>query len=142
MAKAKDGDTAKVHYVGKLEDGSVFDSSKDRDPLEFQVGKGHVIPGFEEAVVGMNPGDTKTTKIPSDKAYGPCREEMIQQMDRNKVPPEVQLEVGLQLRVTGPDGRPGVVTVTELTDSTVTLDGNHPLAGKELTFEIELIEIL
>ena len=142
MAKAKDGDTAKVHYVGKLEDGSVFDSSKDRDPLEFQVGKGHVIPGFEEAVVGMNPGDTKTTKIPSDKAYGPCREEMIQQMDRNKVPPEVQLEVGLQLRVTGPDGRPGVVTVTELTDSTVTLDGNHPLAGKELNFEIELIEIL
>ncbi len=141
MAKAKDGDTAKVHYVGKLEDGSVFDSSKDRDPLEFQVGKGHVIPGFEEAVVGMNPGDTKTTKIPFDQAYGPCREEMIQKMDRNQISPEVQLEVGLQLRVTGPDGRPGMVTVTELTDSTVTVDGNHPLAGKELTFEIELIEI-
>ncbi len=103
MAKAKDGYTAKVHYVGKLEDGSVFDSSKDRDPLEFQVGKGHVIPGFEEAVVGMNPGDTRTTKIPFDKAYGPCREEMIQKMDRNQIPPEVQLEVGLQLRVTGPD---------------------------------------
>jgi len=142
MAKAKDGNTVRVHYVGKLDDDSVFDSSKDRDPFEFQVGKGHVIPGFEEAVVGMNPGDTKTTKIPSDKAYGPCREDMIQKMDRSQAPPEVQLEVGLQLRVTGPDGRPGIVTVTELSDSTATLDANHPLAGKDLTFEIELIEIL
>lgn len=141
MAEVKNGDTIKVHYTGKLEDGTVFDSSSGRDPLEFKVGEGQVILGFEEAVIGMSPGDTKTVKIPENQAYGGTREDMLIKLDRNQIPPHIQLEVGLQLRVTGPDGQPAVVTVTELSDSHVKLDANHPLAGKDLTFEIELVEI-
>ena len=141
MSTVKDGDTVKVHYEGKLGDGSVFDSSRNREPLQFQVGIGQVIPGFEEAVRGMNTGDTKTVTIPSDKAYGPSREEMIQTIDRSEVPPEVELEMGAELRVTGPQGQPAIVKIVDLTDAAVTLDGNHPLAGKDLTFDIEVVEI-
>ena len=141
MSTVKDGDTVKVHYEGKLGDGSVFDSSRNREPLQFQVGIGQVIPGFEEAVRGMSTGDTKTVTIPSDKAYGPSREEMIQTIDRSEVPPEVELEMGAELRVTGPQGQPAIVKIVDLTDAAVTLDGNHPLAGKDLTFDIEVVEI-
>lgn len=142
MPQVKEGDTIKVHYTGKFNDGSVFDSSAGHDPLEFKVGEGRVISGFEEAVVGMSPGDTKEVKISADRAYGSSKDDMIVQIDRNQIPPDIKLEVGLQLRVTRPDGQPAIVTVTELSDSGVTLDANHPLAGKDLTFEIELVEII
>lgn len=142
MAEAKKGDTVKVHYTGKLEDGSVFDSSDGRDPLEFTLGEGQVIPGFEAAVVGMNASDSKTTTISSDDAYGPHRKEMVAAVDRDQFPPDITPEVGQQLQMQRPDGQKIVVAVTEVSESSVTLDANHPLAGKDLTFEIELVEIV
>jgi FKBP-type peptidyl-prolyl cis-trans isomerase 2 len=142
MAEVKNGDTVRVHYTGKLGDGTIFDSSTNRSPLEFKVGQGQVIQGFEEAVIGMNPGEAKTVKISVDQAYGPRRDDMITQIERNQIPPHIQLEVGLQLQVTSPGGQPAIVTVMDLSESSVTLDANHPLAGKDLTFEIELVEII
>ena len=141
MAQAKPGDTVKIHYTGRLEDGTVFDSSADREPLEFTLDGGQVIPGFEQAVVGMTPGESKTEKIPMDQAYGPHRPEMVLEVSRQQMPPELQPEVGQQLPVQQPDGQTIPVFVTEVTESTVTLDANHPLAGEDLTFDIELVEI-
>jgi FKBP-type peptidyl-prolyl cis-trans isomerase 2 len=142
MAQAKMGDTVKVHYTGKLEDGTVFDTSIDRDPLQFTIGEGELIPGFEQAVVGMNPGESKTTKVPADKAYGPHREEMVLVVDRNQFPVDLQPKVDQRLQIRQEDGRIIVVTVTDVSESSVTLDANHPLAGKDLTFDIRLIEIV
>jgi FKBP-type peptidyl-prolyl cis-trans isomerase 2 len=130
MAGAKNGDTVKVHYTGKLEDGTVFDTSVERDPLQFTIGQGQVIPGFEQAVVGMNPGESKTSKIPADKAYGPHRKEMILVVDRNQIPVELKPKVGQQLQSRQAEGRTIRVTVTDVSESSVTLDANHPLAGK------------
>jgi FKBP-type peptidyl-prolyl cis-trans isomerase 2 len=141
MAQAKPGDTVKIHYTGRLEDGTVFDSSANREPLEFTLDGGQVIPGFEQAVVGMTPGESKTEKIPMDQAYGPHRPEMVLEVSRQQMPPELQPEVGQQLQVQQPDGQTIPVFVTEVTESTVTLDANHPLAGEDLTFDIELVEI-
>jgi peptidylprolyl isomerase len=141
MADAKPGDTVKVHYTGKLEDGTVFDSSADREPLQFTIGEGNVIPGFENAVVGMNPGEIKTEKIPCVDAYGPRHEEMIQTIERSAIPADIAVQEGQQLQVSQPGGEALVVTVAEVTDDAVTLDGNHRLAGKDLVFEIELVEI-
>jgi peptidylprolyl isomerase len=141
MGQAKPGDTVKIHYTGKLDDGTVFDSSVDREPLEFTLNSGQVIPGFDQAVVGMSPGETKTEKIPMDQAYGPYREEMVVEVSRQQMPPELQPEVGQQLQVQQTDGQTIPVVVAEVTDSTVTLDANHPLAGEDLTFEIQLVEI-
>jgi peptidylprolyl isomerase len=141
MADAKPGDTVKVHYTGKLENGTVFDSSADREPLQFSIGEGNVIPGFENAVVGMNPGDIKTEKIPCADAYGPRHEEMIQTIERSAIPADIAVQEGQQLQVSQPGGEALVVTVAEVTDDAVTLDGNHRLAGKDLVFEIELVEI-
>lgn len=141
MAQAQQGDKVKVHYTGKLAvDGTVFDSSHDREPLEFSIGEGEIIPGFEEAVVGMAPGDSKTEEIPSDKAYGPHRQEMVAEVDRQQIPEDISVEVGQQLQVQHPSGQVIPVTVTAVEDSKVTLDGNHPLAGKDLVFEIELVD--
>ena len=142
MTQVKNGDTIKVHYTGKLEDGTVFDTSLDRDPLEFTVGEGQIIPGFEEAVIGMNPGESKTTTIPSDQAYGPHYEDMVLQVDHNQFPAHLAPQVGEQFQVRQTDGRTVIVTVTEISPSAVTLDANHPLAGKDLTFYIELVEIV
>ena len=142
MAQAKNGDTVKIHYTGKLEDGAVFDSSDGRDPLEFALGEGKVIPGFEEAVLGMNANDSKTMTIPSDNAYGPHREEMVVEVERDQFPPDVTPEVGQQLQMQRPDGQKMVVAVAEVSEATVTLDANHPLAGKDLTFDIKLVEIV
>ena len=142
MAKVSPGDTVKVHYTGKLSDGTVFDSSVGQDPLQFQTGKGEVIPGFDEAVLGMNPGETKSTHIAPNDAYGPYREEMVMQIERTQLPPHLNPEVGQQLQSVQADGQTVRFLVTEVTESSVTLDANHPLAGEELTFEIELIEIL
>ncbi|MEA5508795.1 peptidylprolyl isomerase [Crocosphaera sp. UHCC 0190] len=141
MVQAKLGDTVKVNYTGKLEDGTVFDSSVDRDPLEFAVGEGQVIAGFEEAVVGMNLGDAKTVTIPSDQAYGPYHEELVMIVEEQQMPPELVIEVGQQLQMRHPSGQVIPVVITNVSDAQVTLDANHPLAGEDLTFEIELVEI-
>jgi len=142
MAQAKPGDTVTVHYTGKLADGTIFDSSLNEEPLEFTIGEGQVIPGFEEAVIGMNPGQTKITKIRPDKAYGSYREDMVLVVNRDRLPAEVQPEVGQQMEMHNPDGTGFVLTVKEVGESNVTLDANHPLAGKDLRFDIKLLQIL
>ncbi|MBW2109477.1 MAG: peptidylprolyl isomerase [Deltaproteobacteria bacterium] len=142
MTQAKEGDTVTVHYTGKFEDGTVFDTSRERGPMQFTIGQGRLIPGFEQAVVGMAPGESKSTTVPPEQAYGPHNNEMVQVIDRKQVPPDMQLEVGQQLEVRRPDGQTGIVTVRDLSDSTVTLDANHPLAGRSLVFDIELVEIV
>ena len=141
MTGSQQGDTVKVHYTGKLEDGSVFDSSLQRDPLEFTIGEGQIIPGFEKAVVGMEAGQNKTVQIESAEAYGPRYEEMVQVVERTQIPDDISLEVGAQLQANHPQGGPIILTVTDLSDAEVTLDANHPLAGKDLTFEIELVAL-
>lgn len=141
MASAKPGDKVQVHYTGKLDDGTVFDTSTDRAPLEFTIGSGQIIPGFEEAVVGMQPGESKTTRISADQAYGPYHEDRVVQVDRSQFPAHINPETGQQLQIRQPDGQAMVVTVTEVSDSNVTLDANHPLAGQDLTFDIQLVAI-
>jgi peptidylprolyl isomerase len=149
MAQAKKGDRVKVHYTGRLEDGSVFDSSECHEddcgcgsgPLEFTIGEGQVIPGFDEAVAGMAAGESKTITIPVDQAYGERMEEMVAVVERKDIPADLNLEVGGQLEVTHDDGHTFPVLITEVTESNVTLDANHPLAGHELTFDIKLVEI-
>jgi FKBP-type peptidyl-prolyl cis-trans isomerase 2 len=142
MAQAKHGDTVKVHYTGKLEDGTVFDTSINRDPLQFTIGEGQIIPGFEQAVVGMNPGESKTTKVSADKAYGSHHKEEVLVVDRNQFPVDLKPEIGQKLQIRRTDGQTIVVTVTDVSESSVTLDANHPLAGKDLTFDIQLIELV
>ncbi|MGI8500781.1 MAG: FKBP-type peptidyl-prolyl cis-trans isomerase [Hassallia sp.] len=141
MAQAKNGDTVMVHYTGKLTDGTVFDSSTERDPLQFTIGAGEIIPGFEEAVMGMNTGESKTTKIPVEEAYGSHRPEMVVEVERDQMPPEMEPEVGQQMQIQQPSGQIIPVTITNISDSTVTLDANHPLAGEDLIFDIELVDI-
>lgn len=141
MPKASKGDTVKVHYTGKLKDNTVFDSSKNRNPLEFKVGSGQVIPGFDKAVSGMNVGDIKSVTISSDQAYGPYRNDMVLEVEKDKFPDDIQPEIGQQLQINRENDNPIGVTVTKISDDVVTLDANHPLAGKDLIFEIELIEI-
>ncbi len=142
MEQAKRGDTVKVHYTGSLEDGTIFDSSRDGEPLEFTIGAGEIIPGFEEAVIGMTPGESKRQLVPVNEAYGPPRPDMTVQLDREMVPNELELFVGQELEIEDPEGRVNNVVVRDLTEKTVTLDGNHPLAGKDLQFQIELVEIV
>ena len=141
MAQAKQGDTVKVHYSGTLADGTVFDSSEGRDPLQFTLGSGQIIPGFERAVEGMSPGDKTTTTIPSDQAYGAHQAEAVLSVPLDRMPPDLNPQVGQQLQMQGQNGQPIPVRVTEVTAETVTIDANHPLAGKDLTFAIELVEI-
>lgn len=142
MSQAKQGDTVKVHYTGKFEDGTVFDTSIDRDPLLFTIGSGQILQGFEEAVVGMNSGESKTATIPADKAYGPHHKEMVLVVARNQFPENLKLNIGDQLELSRKDGETVIVTIANIAESTVTLDANHPLAGKDLTFDIQLVEIL
>lgn len=141
MAQAKTGDTVKVHYTGKLDDGTIFDTSVQREPLQFTIGEGQLIADFEQAVVGMNPGESKIIQIPAHKAYGPHREEMVLVVDRNQFPDDVEPKVDQQLQVQQASGETFVVKVTDVSESSVTLDANHPLAGKDLTFDINLTEI-
>lgn len=142
MTQASHGDTVKVHYTGKLEDGTVFDTSVNRKPLEFTIGHRQVIPGFEQAVVGMNPGQSKTTKVPADKAYGPHREELVLKLDCHDFPKHLEPKVGQQLEARHENGDIIQLLVTNVSGSGVTLDANHPLAGRDLTFEIQLLEIV
>ena len=142
MSEATSEKTIKVHYTGSLDDGSVFDSSREREPFEFVVGTGQVINGFDEAVVDMAVGDVKTVKIPSEEAYGPFVEERVFEVGHEQFAEGVKLEVGMQLQSEGGEGQPPMVAmVAEVTDEKVVLDANHPLAGKDLTFEIELMEL-
>jgi peptidylprolyl isomerase len=141
MTQAQQGNIVRVHYTGRLDDGSVFDSSEGGEPLEFTIGQGQMIPGFEQGVVGMELGESRTVTIAADQAYGVYQPQGVIEVDRSEIPPTIQLEVGLQLQATGPDGRPAQLTVIELSEDKVKMDGNHPLAGKDLTFEIEVIGI-
>ncbi len=142
MAKAKEGDKVKVHYSGFLEDGTIFDSSLEREPLEFTIGQGMLIPGFENAVVGMDEGETKTVQISAEEAYGPRRDELVITINREQVPPDIDPVVGQELQVKTPNGMVADVVVTDVNEETITLDANHPLAGKDLIFEIKLLEIV
>lgn len=135
------GDTVKVHYTGTLSDGSVFDSSADREPLEFTLGTGAVIPGFDNAVTGMEIGDRKTFTIPAAEAYGAHDPRMVQDVPRSELPADLTLFIGMRLTASDNMGREIPLVVTELTDTTVTLDANHPLAGEDLTFAIELVAV-
>lgn len=141
MSKVKDGDTVKVHYTGTLEDGEVFDSSKDREPLEFTLGEGQLIPGFEKAVVGLAVGDSTKVDIPSQEAYGESREDLVINVPKDQLPDDVEPQIGMQLQVNQPDGQPIPVRITEVGDEELTLDANHPLAGEDLSFEIKLVEV-
>lgn len=142
MSKASSGDTVKVHYTGRLEDGTTFDTSTGRDPLTLTLGEGQVIAGFEEAVLGMEPGETKSTSVPPEKGYGRRSDERVVEIDRKNVPEEIDVTVGQQLRVQRDDGQQQTVTVAQLTETTVTLDANHPLAGQTLVFDLELVEVV
>ena len=143
MAQAKEGDRVKVHYTGRLDDGTVFDSSMITDPLEFTIGEREVIEGLEEAVVGMSPGESITVGVPPEKAYGHHRDDLMVTVGRDKFPADIQPEVGKQLELRRrEDGETFPVTVTEVSESAVTLDANHYLVGKTLTFDVRLLEIL
>ena len=142
MAQAQAGDTVQVHYTVRLDDGTVFDSSVGGEPIEFVLGTHHVIPGFEDGVTGMEVGETKTILIPSDQAYGPHMAEMVLTISRDQVPPHITLELGEMLELSQPSGETIAVQITALTDTIVTLDGNHPLAGADLTFDLQLANIV
>ena len=141
MTQAKAGDTVAIHYTGTLADGSQFDSSEGRDPLRFTLGSGQIIAGLDAAITGMSQGEKKSVTIAAAEAYGDHRLEAVQAVPRAQIPAEIPLEVGGGLQVQTPDGQTIPVTVTSVTDEEVTLDANHPLAGKDLTFAVELVEI-
>jgi peptidylprolyl isomerase len=141
MSQAKTGDTVKIHYTGTLDDGTQFDSSAGRDPLEFELGSGQVIPGFEKAVEGMTVGDEKSVNIPPEDAYGHRHDQMVQEVPRSALPAELEPAEGMGLQARGPEGQLINLTITAIGEESVTVDGNHPLAGKALNFDIQLVEI-
>jgi peptidylprolyl isomerase len=141
MGQAKHGDTVKVHYTGRLDDGNVFDTSADREPLEFTIGSGQVIQGFDQLVTGLNPGESRTQKIAAENAYGPHLKDMEVEVPRTEIPPHLDPKVGDQYQLQG-NGQTFRVLVTSVSETSVTMDGNHPLAGRDLTFEVSLVEIV
>ena len=141
MSKAKNGDTVKVHYTGKFEDGKVFDSSKERQPLEFVLGEGNVMPAIENAILGMEAGDTKLIEIPPEEAFGPRREELVIEVERSELPEHITPTMGQTLQMRQPDGGHIDLVIVEMNEQTITLDANHPLAGHTLSFDLELVEI-
>ena len=141
MTKVKDQDTIKVHYTGKHKDGQVFDSSEGRDPLEFKVGAGNMIPGFEKGVMEMNLNEEKTLEIPYNEAYGPVNEDMIQKIGKDKLPPDLNPAVGMKLMPTTESGQKIQIKVAEVGDDYIIIDANHELAGKDLIFDIKVVEI-
>ncbi len=141
MTEATPGKTVSIHYTGTLADGSTFDSSEGRDPLTFEMGSGQIIPGLENALTGMAVGDTKTVTIPAAEAYGDHNPQAVQQVPRDAVPDNIPLDLGTQLQVQTQDGRALPVVVTEVTDEHVLLDANHPLAGKDLTFAVDVVSV-
>jgi FKBP-type peptidyl-prolyl cis-trans isomerase 2 len=141
MQEAKNGNQVKVHYHGRLDDGTTFDSSEGRSPLQFEVGAGQVIKGFDDGVLGMKEGDKKTIHIPVEQAYGEKSPDMIIEFPRDQFPPDMKPEIGMQLNLRGQDGRNFPVVISDVKDDVVVLDGNHPLAGRDLIFDIEMVEI-
>lgn len=142
MATAQTGDTVRVHYTGKLDDGTVFDSSVGGDPIEFVIGDHQVIPGFEDGVTGMALGEAKTIVIPFDQAYGAYDDELVLNVPRDQFPDHITPEVGEALQLQQPDGNVITVVISDVSDEAVTLDANHPLAGEDLTFDLQLAEIV
>ncbi|MFD1911662.1 FKBP-type peptidyl-prolyl cis-trans isomerase [Halodurantibacterium flavum] len=142
MTEVKTGDTVRIHYTGTLQDGSVFDSSEGRDPLEFTVGSGQIIPGLDAALPGMAVGQEKTVTVAAAEAYGPHDPNGRQSVPRDQVPADIPLDIGTTLQLTLPEGQTMPVTVAEVSDETVVLDANHPLAGKDLTFAVKMVEIV
>ncbi len=142
MKQVKSGDTIKVHYHGKLTNGTTFDSSEGREPLEFEVGSGMVIQGFDVGVTGMAIGEKKTINIPADEAYGQKEEDRIMEFPMDRFPEDMKPEVGMQLNMSNGQGQNIPVVITEVMEEAVILDANHPLAGEELVFDLELVEIL
>ena len=142
MAQAKNGDTVKVHYSGKLDTGVLFDTSEGSDPLQFELGSGCFIPGFEEAVVGMSPGESKTVRIPPEKGYGLYREDRVIKIDKKDLPEDIVPAEGMTLEICASNGVMVPVQITEIEGDTVTLDANHPLSEQPLNFEIKLVEIV
>lgn len=141
MATVKTGDTVSLHYTGTLDDGSEFDSSVGGSPLSFKVGAGQVIPGFDAAVTGMAVGEKKTVTIPADEAYGEHNEDMVQVVPRDQLPDDMPVEEGMQVQAETEDGQLMVLTIVEFDEETVTMDANHPLAGEDLTFALEIVSI-
>lgn len=139
MVQAKNGNVVKVHYTGKLEDGRVFVTSLNRDPLQFQIGDDQLIPGFEQAIIGMKVGESKTAKVPPEKAFGTYHQEKVHVIDRGQFPAEV--EIGQKYQFGQGENEPTVVMVTEITEESVKVDGNHPLAGQNLIFDIQLLAV-
>jgi peptidylprolyl isomerase len=142
MAEVKIGDTVKVHFEVKLEDGTVFDSTFNLEPMTFTIGMGQVISGFENGIIGMSPSDRKTIKVPYDESYGPYFEDMVTEVDRDEFPADFKFEVGQHMELLEQNGQPALFTVLKVSDKTVTLDKNHPLAGKDIIIDIQLLEIL
>lgn len=142
MQQVQSGDTVRVHYHGRLTDGTIFDSSEGRDPLEFEVGSGMVIAGFDNGVIGMIIGDKRTLSIAVDDAYGPKNPEMVIEFPREQVPEGMPLEKGMRLNLNNSEGQVVPVVITDVLDETILLDANHPLAGEDLVFDIELVEIV
>ncbi len=141
MSQVKKNDTVKVHYTGKLAGGQIFDSSEGKDPIEFTLGEGQLIPGFENGLIDMKLNEKKTINIPKEEAYGEPREELIQEVEKSQLPPEIAPEVGMGLVSKGPDGREMNLLVAEVKENSIVVDGNHPLAGKDLIFDLEVVEI-
>jgi peptidylprolyl isomerase len=137
----ENGQKVKIHYTGTLDDGKQFDSSAGRDPLEFEMGAGMVIPGFEKGVSGMEVGEKKTIHIPAAEAYGERREDMVMEFERTQLPDDLEPEVGMGLQMQGPQGQAIPVQITAVGEANITIDANHPLAGENLNFELELIEV-
>jgi len=137
----ENGQKVKIHYTGTLDDGTKFDSSAGRDPLEFEMGAGMVIPGFEKGVADMDVGEKKTINIPAVEAYGEKREDLVMQFERSQLPEDLTPEVGMMLQMQGPQGQPVPVTVTAVEEAAITIDANHQLAGKDLNFELELVSV-
>ena len=142
MSQAKSGDTVRIHYTGTLDDGTEFDSSAGREPLEFSLGGGQVIPGFDSAVTGMSVGDSKTVTIAPDDGYGPRHEQLVQQVPKSTLPEDIEPAVGMHLQSQTPDGQIMNLVVVEVAEESIILDANHPLSGQALTFAIELVEIV
>jgi len=142
MVQAKSGDTVRIHYSGFLMDGTIFDSSLEGEPFEFTLGDGSVIPGFDDGLLGMAEGDEKTLAIPPERAYGPRDEDLVAEIERAQIPPEIEPQVGAILQITSDEGDASNVIITKVTDTSITLDGNHPLAGQELIFEVKLLQVV
>ena len=142
MARAKHRATVTVHYTGRLDDGAIFDTSADRGPMKFTIGEGGLIPAFEQAVIGMKPGESRTIRVPADQAYGPHRKDWVKVVDRERFRAGAKLKVGQEIQLRQANGQKRTFVVADLAESRVTLDANHPLAGKDLTFDIQLVVII